>query len=95
MKYNSIVEQVLEKYPKTRDDDFLLYAAVCRGMGIDIYKTTIADLAGKHKELKAPSFAGVVRARRMLQEKRIDLVGNSYSFRKESAEEFKQMLGKE
>ena len=44
-KHEIIVEEILEKYPKTRNDDFLLYAAVCQAYGLDIRNDTIANWA--------------------------------------------------
>lgn len=75
-KHVDVVEQVLERYPKTRDDDFLLYAAVCREYGFDIKNTSIVDWAKNHKQEKWPAFTSINRARLLVEEKRPDLISD-------------------
>lgn len=74
MKYNieDLVEQVLERNVKARGDDFILYGAVLRNMGVDI-KRSLADIFAHHVELGLPAMESVSRARRKLTELRPEL----------------------
>lgn len=61
------VQYVLEKYPQTRGDDFMLVSAVWL-IGYDL----AADLSwvyvfATHKSLGLPSWGSITRARRKLQ----------------------------
>ena len=62
-----MVKEILEQHPKTRDDDYLLYAFVLNkyGMSKDIGFWNIAVAV---KEAKIPSQESVGRARRKAQE---------------------------
>ncbi len=94
-KHEIIVEEILEKYPKTRNDDFLLYAAVCQAYGLDIRNDTIANWAKNHKELGYPAFTSINRARLRVEERRPDLVGSIKQSRLEKANAIKKELGYE
>lgn len=91
-KYEEVVEKILEKYPKTRDDDFLLYAAVCQAYGLDIHNHTIVDWAKGHKELGYPAFTSINRARLVVEERRPDLIGEKKKARLEKAEKIKEEM---
>ena len=66
------VEKVLEKYPKARDNDNLLYYLICRefaktdDMDIDKMPFKIVLCGGWHW---LPRFESIVRLRRMVQRK--------------------------
>lgn len=92
MKHDLVVEEILERYPKTRDDDFLLYAAVCQAYGLDIKNTSIADWAKKHKEQKWPAFTSINRARLVVEERRSDLISETKLKRLEKKERIKEEM---
>lgn len=70
--YNTekIVKKVLELYPATRKDDFLLIFAVYREIDFNkAYYINFCDLMVNHKNHKFPAFKTITRARRKLQSK--------------------------
>ena len=91
-KHEELVESILEKYPKTRDDDFLLYAAVCQAKGLDIRNTSIADWAKEHAERGYPAFTSINRARLVVEERRPELIGAKKAERLEKAERIKEEM---
>lgn len=95
LKHEDVVESILEKYPKTRNDDFLLYVAVCQAYGFDIRNHTLAFWAKNHNELGYPAYTSIVRARLRVEERRPELVGEVKKLRLERAEHIKEELGYE
>lgn len=66
-KTEDIVLDVLENNLKARQDDFILYGAVLKRLGVDL-KQTLYEFLAKAKENKMPSFETVTRVRRKLCE---------------------------
>ena len=66
------VIQALEEKPLTRQNDFVLYGAVLKRMGVDIM-LPLAELFGNSKKYNLPAMESVTRARRKLQEQRPEL----------------------
>jgi hypothetical protein len=89
-KTEDIVLDVLENNLKARQDDFILYGAVLKRLGVDL-KQTLYEFLAKAKENKMPSFETVTRCRRHIQELRLDLVDNKTAIaREENIERFKE-----
>lgn len=89
MKIVDKVEAVLRKYPKLRDDDTLLYAAMCWYSNHDVWEMTFGHVMQNHKDLKLPSYESVTRARRKLQEMYPDLRGKRYNERQRAELEYR------
>lgn len=68
-----IVYGLLKEHKIFRVDDFLLYGAVIKKMGVDTTRP-FKEIIINHKALSLPSFESVTRARRKLQEQYQDLV---------------------
>lgn len=62
-----VVESILREFPKTRDDDFKLYAVVAISLNEDVGYTNFTTVMKKHKEFGIPPFESVTRCRRKLQ----------------------------
>lgn len=78
------VIQALEQKPLTRQNDFVLYGAVLKRMGIDIM-LPLAELFGNSKKYNLPAMESVTRARRKVQEQRPELCDiNTVLFRQEN-----------
>jgi hypothetical protein len=89
-KTEDIVLDVLENNLKARQDDFILYGAVLKRLGVDL-KQGLYEFLAKAKENKMPSFETVTRCRRHIQELRLDLVDNKIAIaREENIERFKE-----
>lgn len=69
------VKETLERSPLVREDDFLLYCAVIRRMGVDTGRA-FKDLMINHKQYELPSFESVSRCRRKIAETYPELSGN-------------------
>lgn len=65
-KTSEIVLQVLEKHPKARDDDFVLYGFVIYYMGYNIDQS-MRHFLGTAEQTGAPAFATITKCRRTLQ----------------------------
>lgn len=94
-KLNDMVLSVLQHFPETRDDDFLLYGYVCHNMmkGTkfpNVWNMTFGYICQNHLQLELPSYESVTRMRRNIQETEEDLRGNYYRRRKEKAEEYRE-----
>lgn len=64
---------LLERYPRLRDDDFLLIGAVySQFYGVE-HGDSFLDIMKYHKERKLPSFESIRRTRQKVQEERLDL----------------------
>ena len=92
MRVNNVqplVFAALVDKPETRKDDFLLILEVMRH-----YVTTdmsLCEVLKHHVELGLPSFASIIRIRRILQAKYPDLVDKpAAEVRAEEEKEFKQ-----
>lgn len=93
-KLNDMVESVLQSFPETRDDDFLLYGYVCHNMmkGTkfpNVWNMTFGYICSNHLQLELPSYESVTRMRRKIQESNAELRGHGYNRRKERAEEYR------
>ena len=63
------VKAVLQKNEDARNDDMVLYLALCNLYLADAGNMPLAQILTNHKELGLPSFESVGRTRRKLQEK--------------------------
>ena len=71
------VRAVLEKNEDARNDDMVLYLALCNVCLKDAGAMPLAEIMTQHKYLGLPSFESVGRTRRKLQAKYPELVGNA------------------
>ena len=88
-KIEPYVLEALERYPTTRDDDYILYGAVLKRLGFDLDMPLRFFLANA-KRLKMPSFKSVERCRRHICELRQDLVGKNAVAREDEEEDYKE-----
>ncbi|NLE03992.1 MAG: hypothetical protein GX638_04190 [Crenarchaeota archaeon] len=87
-KIEDYVIQALEQKPLTRQNDFVLYGAVLKRMGIDIL-LPLAELFGNSKKYNLPAMESVTRARRKVQEQRPELCDtNTVLFRQEKINDY-------
>ena len=70
------VRAVLQENEDARNDDMVLYLALCNLYLKDAGTMPLAGIMTRHKELGLPSFESVGRTRRKLQEKHPELLGN-------------------
>ena len=70
------VKSVLQKNEDARNDDMVLYLALCNLYLKDAGTMPLAEIMTRHKELGLPSFESVGRTRRKLQERHPELLGN-------------------
>lgn len=94
-KLYDMVFSVLQHFPETRDDDFLLYGYVCHNMmkGTkfpNVWNMTFGYICTNHLQLELPSYESVTRLRRKVQENEVELQGEYYHRRKEKAEEYRE-----
>ena len=66
-KIEPMVKKILEKVENARKNDFILYGLVLLNMGYDLNQS-IGTFLAKAKANKVPSFGGVTRCRRHIQE---------------------------
>ena len=71
------VRTILEKNEDARNDDMVLYLALCNLYLKDAGNMPLAQILLNHKELGLPSFESVGRTRRKLQEKYPELLGST------------------
>lgn len=90
----AFVESILRKFPKTRDDDFLLYGYICYNTDADVWDKTFGYVMVNHQKLGLPSYESVTRARRKLQEIDPGLRGKKYAKRKKIQEEYREKYGR-
>ena len=89
-KTEDIVLDVLENNIKARKDDFILYGAVLKRLGVDL-KQSMCEFLANARINKMPSFETVTRCRRHCQELRQDLVDTKTAVkREENIERFKE-----
>lgn len=88
-KVQPLVYEALEDYPETRDDDFLLIYRVLKNfVTTDMNIETVLQY---HVQLGIPSFASIIRIRRILQTKFPHLEGKKAKAVREAEEmEFRQ-----
>jgi hypothetical protein len=86
--YYEQVKGILTKWAKARDDDMLLYSIFLHMNGYVKPEERFYDVFPKAKERGLPSYEGVTRARRKVQEKEPYLRGERYSQRKKAEEEY-------
>lgn len=85
-----IVLDILENNLRSREDDFILYGAVLRRVGIDLKNTNLYYFLANAKGKKYPSFETVSRCRRHIQELRQDLCGKVTAIRQDKEVDFKK-----
>lgn len=73
-KLSKIVENVLERNPKTREDDFKLIYEVYKSINSNIEYIPLKYIINNHIEMGLPSFESITRCRRKIQETRKDLI---------------------
>lgn len=66
------VKELLQKYPRARDDDMLLYSYYMNLKGYS-WNITVSELYYLQKEGNLPTFESIGRARRKVQELNPDL----------------------
>ncbi len=70
------VRAVLQENEDARNDDMVLYLALCNACLKDAGAMPLAQIMTKHRELGLPSFESVGRTRRKLQERHPELLGS-------------------
>lgn len=70
------VKVILQENEDARNDDMVLYLALCNLYLKNAGTMTLAQIMTQHKELGLPSFESVGRTRRKLQERHPELLGN-------------------
>ena len=70
------VKAVLQKNEDARNDDMVLYLALCNLYLKNAGTMPLAEIMTRHKELGLPSFESISRTRRRLQEKHPELLGS-------------------
>lgn len=73
-KLDDTVKSVLERYPETRSDDFILVYSVYREINFkDVTIKPFHEIMLYHKQFGLPPFESVTRARRKIQSKHPEL----------------------
>ena len=88
-KVEPYVLEALEKYPITREDDYILYGAVLKATGFNL-DMPLRDFLAKAKRLNVPSFKSVERCRRHICELRQDLCGHAAVAREECEQDYEE-----
>ena len=70
------VKTILEKNVDARNDDMVLYLALCNACLKDAGAMPLAEIMTQHKYLGLPSFESVSRTRRKLQATHPELLGS-------------------
>ena len=91
-KYEKHVSRVLMNKPKARDCDYVLYAFILLAFGIDMSTLTAKDFLKGMSTKLYPSFEGIGRCRRKLQEKHKELRGSKWLARHKEEKVIKQEL---
>lgn len=88
----SIVKDVLETEPKTRNSDDLLYLKVCEAIKAGTGLLSMYIFLTRRKEYNLPSYGSVTRARRKLQAEHEELraLTEIEIFRQELEEEYRE-----
>ena len=93
-KYEKMVSKILLHKTKARDSDYILYAFVLLEQGVDINTLNTKDfLKGLHNKTY-PSFEGIGRCRRKLQENHPEFRGTKWAARHEMQKIVKEDLFK-
>lgn len=72
-KLEDVIKPILEEYPQTREDDFILYAQLISKYNPKLLNITTGAFLMAHNTLKVPNIKSVERARRKVQEKHPEL----------------------
>lgn len=84
------VIKILEEYPETRGDDWLLLRAFYNEI-IDVSTMSFATVCQHHEDLKLPSFESIRRCRQKVQANRLDLVDpRTAKHRRKLVDEYKE-----
>ena len=86
--YYDKVKRILVMMPSTRDDDMLLYAVFCEWYSIVGRDEPFFHVMKTAKQRGLPSYEGVTRARRKVQELEPYLCGNRKKARKQEEAEY-------
>ena len=87
------VQEVLEEYIHTRDDDMKLYSIlISKFYGPYIKSMTAVDLLKSMYESKIPHMTSVLRCRQKLQELNKDLRGKKYEQRQLKSQKVKEAM---
>lgn len=86
-KLEPYVLSALEENKRARKDDFILYGAVLKRLGINIKMCLGEFLANAKSIYNAPPFESVTRCRRHIQELRPELRDNETAIKREETEE--------
>lgn len=91
----TIIQQLLEAYPDSRDDEHRLYELYVSAKGMDIRKVKFSVVIFKMKNGKLCSFESIARMRRMIQMKEKTLRGENYGHRKAMEKEVRNQMREE
>ncbi len=86
-KIEDLVLSALQANKRARQDDFILYGAVLKRMGVDLKNTSLYDFLATAKRNKMPSLEGVPRARRKLCETHKELIDEETQYFRGQEEE--------
>lgn len=82
IKYNEIVEEILEEEPDSRDCDYKLYFHLMNKINVNpvnhMLDMTLFDALYAWHKKEIPSIYSVSRARRLVQEKYADIPSKQY-----------------
>ena len=87
-----IIQQVLENYPESRDDELRLYELYMAAKGFTPAATPIKVIHHKIKLGYLCNYDSVSRMRRMIQKDHIELRGSNYGKRKEMEKKVKKQF---
>ena len=88
-KYEKIVSKILLNKFTARNSDYVLYAFVLLEYGVDINNLSTKDFLKGLNNKKYPSFEGIGRCRRKLQEKHPEFRGTKWAARHAEQEKVK------
>lgn len=91
--YYDQVREILIKYPSTRDDDMKLYGVFMWQNQLISQSETFYQVCGSAKERQLPTYEGITRSRRKVQEREPELRGKRYADRKKEEEEYRDYYG--
>lgn len=86
-KTEEIVLLALTENKRARQDDFILYGAVLKRIGIDLKNTTLYDFLATARIKNIPTFETVTRCRRHIAEIRPDLTDIQIAIKREARQE--------
>ena len=72
------VKALLKQNKDARDDDMVLYLALCNDCLENAGEIPLAEIMARHKSLGLPGFESVSRTRRRLQARHPELLGSLY-----------------